>query len=252
MKHLSASLLIFAAAGAMAAQPLLVGHRGSNIGVENTAEAFRNGIARGYRYLETDVRVSADTALVLCHDTDTRRLGGDLEVATATLAQLRSQQLVQRRGDSTYTATITTLGEYLQICREGGARPVIELKWSTGINSEDCSLIPVLMDTIDAAGMHEASIILTSMRPCLEYIRTHYPDMELQYLGANGWTERIAWCDSLRLNPDIAHPYVTAEAVEQCHRAGLYFNCWTIDNPARADSLRAMGVDFITTNKLEP
>lgn len=237
---------------AAAAQPLLVGHRGCNIGVENTAEAFRNGIARGYTMLETDIRVTADSAIVLCHDTDTRRLGGSLEVADATLARLRAERLTQRRGDSTYTATITTLGEYLTICREGGARPVIELKWSTGINSRDCSLIPMLVDSIDAAGMRDRAIILTSMKPCLEYIRANYPDMELQFLGRTGWTDAIGWCDSLRLHPDVAHDFLTPEAVRRCHDAGLKVNCWTVDRAGLADTLTAMGVDFITTNRLEP
>lgn len=240
------------AAAAFASQPVLVGHRGCNIGVENTADAFRAGIARGYRYLETDVRVSADGALVLCHDTDTRRLGGDLEVAEATLEQLRARPLVQTRGDSTYTATITTLGEYLDICRQGDARPVIELKWSTGINSNDFSNIPMLIDSITAAGMRQRAVILTSMRPCLEYIRANWPDMELQFLGRTGWTERIDWCDSLRLHPDIAHDFLTEADVRRCHQAGLKVNCWTVDSPALADSLARMGVDFITTNRLEP
>ncbi len=252
LRKIFAAALAGAALVAAAAGPQLVGHRGCNIGVENTADAFRNGIARGYRYIETDVRVSADTAMVLSHDTDTRRLGGNLEVASATLAELRAETYTQTRGDSTYTARICTLGEYLDICREGGVRPVIELKWATGINSDDCSLIPALMDTIAAAGMTDRAIILTSMRPCLEYIRANYPDMELQFLGRTGWTDRIAWCDSLRLHPDIAHDFLTPEAVERCHRAGLYVNSWTVDDPARADSLAAMGVDFITTNRLEP
>ncbi|MDE6134803.1 MAG: hypothetical protein K2F79_04440, partial [Muribaculaceae bacterium] len=76
------SVLALSAAG----RTLLVGHLGSDTGVENTAEAFRNGAMRGYEFLETDVRVSADGKFVLCHDTDTRRLGGSLEVAEATLA----------------------------------------------------------------------------------------------------------------------------------------------------------------------
>lgn len=243
---------MIAASAASAAKPVLVGHRGSNIGVENTADAFRNGLARGYTYLETDIRVTADSAIVLCHDTDTRRLGGTLEVAEATLDQLRAQPLVQNRGDSTYTATITTLGEYLQICRQGNARPVIELKWSTGINSNDCSNIPLLIDSITAAGMRSQAVILTSMRPCLEYIRANYPDMELMFLGRTGWTDHIEWCDSLRLHPDIAHDFLTSDAIERCHRAGLKVNCWTVDNPALADSLTALGVDFITTNALRP
>ena len=37
------------------AQPLLVGHRGSYWGVENTSEAFINGALKGYDFLECDI-----------------------------------------------------------------------------------------------------------------------------------------------------------------------------------------------------
>lgn len=241
-----------AAMAGAAQMPALVGHRGSNVGVENTAEAFRAGAVRGYGFLETDVRVSSDGALVLCHDTDNRRLGGTLEVAGASLVELRGQQLAQRRADSVYTATIATLGEYLAICSGAGVVPVIELKWSTGINSNDFSNIPALMDSIAAAGMADKAIILTSMRPCLEYIRRGWPHMPLQFLGRAGWQDHIGWCDSLRIDVDIAHDCLDAEAVRRCHDRGLKVNCWTVDDPTRADSLAAMGVDMITTNRLLP
>lgn len=236
----------------VAQRPMLVGHRGSDRGVENTADAFRAGVARGYRYLETDVRVSADGVFVICHDTDTRRLGGTLNVAEATMEELRSEPLAQQRGDSTYCAGITTLREYLDICRSADVVPVIELKWSTGVNSDNFDNIPRLMDSIAAAGLADTAIILTSMRPCLEYIRSIRPRTHLQFLGRAGWDEHLPWCDSLRIDLDIAHPYLDAAKVRRCHDLGLKVNCWTVDDPALADSLTAMGVDMITTNKLPP
>ncbi len=50
---------------------------------------------------------------------------------------------------------------------------------------------------------------------------------------------------------DIAHPSLTAERVKAMHEAGLKVNCWTVDDPARAEELAAWGVDFITTNILQ-
>ncbi|MDE6279818.1 MAG: hypothetical protein K2M05_07570, partial [Paramuribaculum sp.] len=113
MKPRTLLLLFIATAICAGARTLLVGHRGSNVGVENTAEAFRNGVARGYDFLECDVRVTADGQFVLSHDTDNKRLGGHNEIATATLAQLRADTLRQTRNGHDYTATICTLGEYL-------------------------------------------------------------------------------------------------------------------------------------------
>lgn len=229
---------------------LLVGHRGCDTGVENTVEAFRNGAARGYDFLECDVRVTADSQLVICHDTDTRRLGGNLEIATATLAQLKADTLRQERKTGTYTGVICTLGEYLDICRQAAVRPVIELKWSTGINSQDFGCIPMLIDSIEAHGQRQSCVILTSMRPCLDYIKANWPDIELQFLGNREWDQHLPWCIANGFDVDIAHDKLTRELIDSCHQAGLLVNCWTVDDPDRAATLIDMGVDIITTNSL--
>ena len=239
-----------AAALTCGARTLLVGHRGSNIGVENTVEAFTNGGLRGYDFLECDVRVSSDGKFVICHDTDNKRLGGSHEVAETTLAELKADTLRQKRHGEDYTGSICTLEEYLDICRRFNAKPVIELKWSTGVNSNDFSNIPALIDTITKCGFIDNCVILTSMRPCLEYIRTNWPAVELQFLGGKNWRNAFNWCDSLRIDADIAHDYLTAEAVDSLHRVGLKVNCWTVDNLDRAKELQDMGVDIITTNAI--
>lgn len=233
------------------ARPQMVGHRGSLYGVENTGRAFANGAKMGYRYLETDVRVTADSVLVCSHDEENTRLGGSLKVADATLAQLKAQPLSQTRRNLRFQGEIATLAEYLDTCRATGVLPLIELKWSTGINSKDCSNIPMLIDLIEAKGYRGSCIILTSMKPCLEYIRTHYPDIELQFLTGKYWANHFDWCKQWRIDADIQGGYFDAETVKKFHDEGLKVNVWTVNNPADAEKYARWGCDFITTDFLK-
>ena len=77
------------------AGPLWISHRGfKRDAVENTAEAFRAAVRAGFTALETDLRLSADGHIVLHHDPDLRRLGGEpRRIATLTRAELEAVRL---------------------------------------------------------------------------------------------------------------------------------------------------------------
>ena len=234
-------------------KPLFVGHRGCNIGVENTAEAYRNGVdVYGYDGLECDVRVTKDGFYVISHDETTNRLGGNLTVADATLAELRAEQYTQTRNGVTYTGHICTVAEYLAICVEKGVFPVIELKWTTGINNNDMSNFDGLAHLVIDQGLTDKVIFLTSMKKSQEYIATHYPQFTRQWLCNANWEGNEEWCREFGLHPSISVGNFDANTVKTFHNMGLNVAMWTVDTEANYLKYGQMGVYMMTCNSLHP
>ncbi len=70
--------------------PVRLAHRGSGVlWPENTMHAFQKAVDMGYRYLETDVRCSADGVLYAFHDQTLERCTGGL----GPIAEWRSDEL---------------------------------------------------------------------------------------------------------------------------------------------------------------
>lgn len=243
--------LLLNIANGIVAQPYIVGHRGSYWGVENTKDAFISGVQKGYHYLECDIKVAGDGTIVVSHDDSTKRLGGNLAVNKATLNELKSETYTQTRGGVKYTGIICTLAEYLDICAEYNVLPLIELKWATGINSNDQSGIPALVELIEEKGFRDRCVILTSMKPCLEYLRTHYPDIDLQHLSWKYSRKNFKWCKQWNINADIHHSAINRRVIKKYHNAGLKINTWTINNLSSYQKFAQMGCDFITTDNLQ-
>ncbi|MBR1882460.1 MAG: hypothetical protein IJ808_05505 [Muribaculaceae bacterium] len=254
MKQFATLLLCLASVlQAMAWKPLFVGHRGSYRGVENTSEAYRNGVDYyGYDGLECDVRVTSDGQYVISHDETTNRVGGNLTVAGATLEQLKAETYTQTRGGVTYTGQICTVAEYLDICNEKNVFPVIELKWTTGINNNDMSNFPGLAALIAQKGLTHKAVILTSMKQSLEYVRTNYPDLKCQWLCNANWDGNEDWCKKWDLQPSISAGNFDIYTVKKFHELGLDVACWTVDTKANYESYGAMGVKMMTCNYLMP
>ena len=170
-------------------------------------------------------------------------------MADATLFELQSEVYTQTRYETTYTGHICTVAEYLDICVEKGVFPVIELKWTTGINNNDMSNFAGLAALIEQKGLTDKAIILTSMKKSQEYVRQHYPTLQCQWLCNANWQGNEAWCQQWRLNPSISVGNFDAETVRAFHAMGLKVACWTADSPERCHELEQMGIDYITTNR---
>ncbi len=262
LKSIFTAALIIMGTMSMQAQ-LIVGHRGSQWGVENTRAAFINGINAGAWGLECDIRVTADGTFVISHDESYKRLGGpETKIADMSTQAVLSTQLTSKRRGITYAGTPCTLGEFLDICNEHNVVPVVEVKVCTSIHSNTKAEnepvfdgIPALINLIDSKGLSDKVVIISFMPGVVDFIHRHYPDITVQVLAGDSdgtIDEWVDWCIEHKMDLDAVHSIVTKAAVDRMHAAGLKVNVWTVDRVEDFERVKAAGVDFITTNARFP
>ena len=262
LKSIFTAALIIMGTLSMQAQ-LIVGHRGSQWGVENTRAAFINGAEAGAWALECDIRVTADGTFVISHDDSYKRLGGPAtKIAKMTTQEVLNTRLTSKRHGITYAGNPCTLGEFLDICIEHNVVPVVEVKVCTSIHSNTKAEnepvfdgIPALINLIDQKGLTDKVVIISFMPGVVDFIHRHYPDVTVQVLAGDedGTIEDwVDWCIKYNMDLDVIHTIVTKEAVDRMHAAGLKVNVWTVDKVEDFERVKAAGVDFITTNARFP
>ena len=262
LKSIFTAALIIVGTLGMQAQ-LIVGHRGSQWGVENTRAAFINGANAGAWALECDIRVTEDGTFVISHDDSYKRLGGpETKIAKMTTESVLATRLTSKRHGITYAGTPCTLGEFLDICNEYNVVPVIEVKVCTNIHSNTKAEnepvfdgIPALINLIDQKGLTDKAVIISFMPGVVDFIHRHYADITVQVLAGDqdgpieDWVD---WCIEYNMDLDVIHNIITKEAVDRMHAAGLKVNVWTVDKVEDFERVKAMGVDYITTNARFP
>ncbi len=262
LKSIFTAALIIVGTLGMQAQ-LIVGHRGSQWGVENTRAAFINGANAGAWGLECDIRVTGDGSFVISHDDSYKRLGGpETKIANMTTEEVLTTRLTSKRHGITYAGTPCTLGEFLDICNEYNVVPVIEIKVCTSIHSNTKADnepvfdgIPALVNLIDQKKLTHKAVIISFMPGVVDFIHRHYPDLTVQVLAGEedgSIMEWVEWCKQYNMDLDVVHSIVTKEAVDAMHEAGLKVNVWTVDRVEDFERVKALGVDFITTNARFP
>lgn len=233
----------------LCASPLVVAHRGfSSLAPENTLAAFRAALEVGAPAAECDVYRTADGHVVLLHDpTVDRTTDGTGRITDLTLAQAQAFDAGSWKADAYRGERIPTLADTLALIR-GRMRLVIEVKQG-GIEES------VLTTIRDAGALGDVTLISFSAETCAR-LRELEPELSVGWLTGGLSEDDPDAADTLirtalRANCqflDVAHPGILPSLVSRADRAGMTLWAWTVDDPARARELAAMGVRSITTN----
>jgi glycerophosphoryl diester phosphodiesterase len=203
--------------------------------------SFERGVELGADWIELDVHLSRDEALIVIHDeTLDRTTNGHGLVREHTLAELRTL-------DAGGGQHIPTLDEVLAWARERETIVDIEIKnapmYYAGIEQK-------VVAAVSAAGMIDNVIVISFDHAAARRVHELQPRITTGVLYACRPTDggvglaREAGADAV-----LPHwSFVTREDVEVAHAAGLSVAPWATSDPDVMRTLIAGGVDAIGTN----
>ncbi len=216
----------------------IFGHRGaSGQAPENTLTAFRLAFDQGADGLELDVHLSRDGRVMVHHDPDTRRSAGQPLAIAATDSQ-RLRELSLWGGE-----TMPYLEEVLALTPPGKGL-LIEVKCGPEI-------VPALGAALAPAQAAVISFHLDVLRACRSALPGTPGFLVVDRDQAGG-----AYSDALielALSEGLAgldpnYRGIDGAFAAKVRAAGLGLLCWTVNDPAAALELAALGLDGIASD----
>ena len=225
-------------------------HRGlSALAPENTLPAYRLAGEYGFWGAECDISQTADGVWVLMHDqTVDRMTDGEGPVSDYTYEELSALTVDAGNCVGLYPGTkVPTLTQYLDVCREYGLHPVIEIKETVDVQN-----LPDLAAILDAREEKDRFVIISWGRELIAGIKALLPDTPCYLIGGPGTAEDVEFCVENGIDGLDTSYNVSESVIRQAQDAGLKVMAWTVDSVVWAERMAAYGVTDITTNCLVP
>ncbi len=204
--------------------------------------AFASAVALGYRYLETDVRVTSDRVLVAFHD----EILDGVSDGAGRLAELPWAEVRRARVQG---EPIPLLEDLL------GAWP--EARVNIDAKADDA--VPALVEAIDRTSAHARVCVgsfvdrrvdrlqaETGGRVCTWMGRKQIVRLRLASLGLPAST--FAPCAQVPVRHGRV-PVVDRRFVDAAHRHGVAVQVWTVNQRAEMERLLDLGVDGILSDR---
>jgi glycerophosphoryl diester phosphodiesterase len=228
--------------------PLAMAHRGGAIEhLENTMPAFQACVDMGYRYLETDVQVTADGVLVAFHDPTLERITD----RAGRVEHLRWAEIAQARigGREPVLRLEDLLGAWpdvrfnLDIKAAGVLAPLVRLVRRMDVADRIC--LGSFSDArVAAARRLFGPAVCTSLGPrgvAALRLSSYSP-------RAAGLVRIQAGCAQVPLQLG-GRALVDERFVAAAHERGLQVHVWTVDDPDECTAMLDLGVDGIMTDR---
>ena len=225
--------------------PIPFAHRGGAADhPENTMAAFEHAVRLGYRYLETDVHVTADGVVVAFHDEVLGRVTDRSgRIAELPWADVKRARVAERH-------EVPRLEEVLSAWPD--VRVNIDPK-------HDASVLP-LVETLRRARAYDRVCIGSFSDRRLARVRrltgnqvcTAMGPRDIARLRLGTWSHLTGPFAAACTQVPVRYGrllVVDAGFVACAHRRGLPVHVWTINDPAEMEALLDLGVDGLMTDR---
>jgi len=226
--------------------PKIVAHRGGGaLAPENTLGAIRLGASMGFKGVEFDVMLAGDGTPVLIHDetvertTDGRGAVPEMSYAELSLLRIGKNERIPKFADAG------------RLCRELGIWANVEIKPAEGHErATGLAVAPLARALWRGAALPPvlSSFAVAALEAALEAA----PELPRGYLVDKvpaDWRQTMQrlGCVALHCN----YQSLTADLAREIHAAGYAILLWTVNDPAEARRMRAMGADCLVTDALD-
>jgi len=236
---------------------LIIAHRGESFDApENTLAAVNLAWERGAKAVEIDIRLTADTEIVVIHDKDTLRITGEKKVIDNTsLKKLKLLNAGFHKNGNWTNEQIPTLSEVLKTIPSDG-KLIIEIK-------SDDSILPKLVYEISQSKLNHNQIeIIAFDFNTISKAKQLMPEYNMLWLLSLDY--KLPWQLVRHNNKRIikkvnksnldginvwAGKLLTHSFISEFKKAGLLVYTWTVDDPGKAKTIIKNGIDGLTTNR---
>jgi glycerophosphoryl diester phosphodiesterase len=222
----------------------ITGHRGyENIAPENTLASFKAAIEAGVDWIELDVQLSSDGAIIVLHDRDFLRVAGDRRrPGQMTLAEIKALDASQARrfGDKYAGERIATLQEVIDLAR-GRVSVNIELKVYGG----DRHIAAAVADLVRTEQFESACLVASLDVPAVREAKQHNPKLTTAAIVT------VAVGDITRLDVDVLSVnkrLVNDAFLRDARDRGKGVLVWTVNDPREMETMIELGAGRIITN----
>jgi glycerophosphoryl diester phosphodiesterase len=206
----------------------LIAHRGGRgFGTDNTLEAMEEAARNGIRMIETDVRMTADGELIICHD------------ATVWGHVVRRTNLDELRKHAPERPLLSEVLERLA-------------GWVTfNIEVKDASM-RALEEMLDTYSLKSDTLISSFHTRFLDGLKALFPKIRTGYIYRMPYGQEKKLESAMDIGAEVILPHfnsISEQLVKDAHDYGLEVYAWTVNEDKDLKKLQEWGIDGVITDR---